>query len=231
MCIRDSPFGGSGSSQGVWVWSHMYQASGNHAGIGSGGVFNPVSKIWSFPSSGLSYYQGECNGSNGCDSSDSYSVITTTTSTTTTTVPPTTTSTTTTTVPPTTTTSTTTTIPSQGSNAGLDYIGWFTCSLDGGGPNYKAGVDFNMVSGGVGYVQIEYSLNGGGWTSLESNFEISSGSSITKTTLFSEGSNVQFRYRVSKYNGVHNGVNWSNTFISGQGEVSNPIEVNSSNCN
>ena len=39
------PFGGSGSSQGVWVWSHMYQASGNHAGIGSGGVFNPVSKI------------------------------------------------------------------------------------------------------------------------------------------------------------------------------------------
>ena len=154
---------------------------------------------------------------------------TTTTSTTTTTVPPTTTTSTTTTTTSTTTT-TTTTLPSQGSNAGLDYIGWFTCSLDGGGPNYIAGVDFNMVSGGVGYVQIEYSLNGGGWTSLESNYEISSGSSVTKTAVFSNGSDVQFRYRVSKYNGVHTGVNWSNTFISGQGEISNPIEVNSTNC-
>ena len=159
---------------------------------------------------------------------DSFSITMTTTNiitstNTTITIIPTTTS--------TTTTTTTTTLPSQGSNAGLDYIGWFTCSLDGGGPNYKAGVDFNMVSGGVGYVQIEYSLNGGGWTSLESNYEISSGFSVTKTAIFSDGSSVQFRYRVSKYNGVHNGVNWSNTFISGQGEVSSPIELNSSNCN
>ena len=184
-----------------------------------------------------SYYRPVTDVGNECFISNNPSNYTPpaapSTTTTTTTIPPTTTTSSTTTVPPTTTTSstTTTTVPSQGSNAGLDYIGWFTCSLDGGGPNYKAGVDFNMVSGGTGYVQIEYSLNGGGWISMESNYEISSGFSVTKTAIFSDGSSVQFRYRVSKYNGVHNGVNWSNTFKSGQGEVSSPIELNSSNCN
>jgi hypothetical protein len=322
------PFGGSGSTQGVWVWSHMYTADGNHAGRGSGGVFNPISKVWSFPSSGISYYQGECNGSNGCDPSDSYSVITTTTTstTTTTTIPVSITASTVaelvgcvdgsevgesavrlwitntsssdayfdvqyttdsgstwtalsdgefisnsaammfltpsfannTTVlwqwrgdltnpnsgsynygssitvsgcpVTTTTTSTTTTVPTQGSNAGLDYIGYFTCYLDGGGPNYAAGVNFNMVSGGTGYLQVQYSLNGGGWVTSETNYEISSGSSAIRAWIYSPNSQVQFRYRVSKYSGVHDGVNWSNTFISGQGEVANPIELNSSNC-
>jgi hypothetical protein len=58
------PFGGNGSDQGVWVWSHMFTADGNHAGIGSGGVFNPLNNTWTFSSG--SYTQGSCTGWNGC---------------------------------------------------------------------------------------------------------------------------------------------------------------------
>ena len=133
-------------------------------------------------------------------------------------------------LPTTTTTSTTTTTagPTQGSNAGLDYIGWFVCSFDG--VLYNAGINFDMVSGGTGYLQIQYD-SGNGWYNGVQNFEISSGTSVYQGTGgISPNAQVQIRYRVSKYSGVHNGVSWSNPFISGVGEITNPIQMNSSNC-
>jgi hypothetical protein len=182
------PFGGSGSNQGVWVWSHMFTADGNHAGIGSGGVFNPVSKIWSFPSSDLSYYQGECNGSNGCDPSDSYSVITTSTTTTTT-------STTTTTTSTTTTTTTSTTIPvSITASTVAELVGCVDGSEVG---ESTVRLLLTNTSSSDAYFDVRYTTDSGStWTTLsDGEFISSSAAYMFLTPSFENNTTVQWQWR------------------------------------
>ena len=86
-----------------------------------------------------------------------------------------------------------------------------------------------MVSGGTAYVQIEYTTNGSSWFTLTSSSEVNSGSTTLFSTNFSENTDVEYRYRVSKYNGVFDPLPWSEAFGFGN-FLQNLTTLNSGNC-
>ena len=98
-----------------------------------------------------------------------------------------------------------------GTNSGLDYGGYLSCSIDGG--TVTVSLQATQVSGGTGYWHVQRNINNGGWSDLvTSGTAINSGSSSGYNFNVSEGDTVQFRKMVS-INPYYNQMSWDDSFI------------------